>query len=372
MLIEFKFSNFRSFRDETCLSMRSVSPAKRGEGLLPCEPGNLLPAVAISGKNGEGKTNVIRAFAFAVQFICNAQRTQHESASIPVELFLLDDISQSAPASFEFTYILDGFKYIYGFATTKEKIEKEYLHQFPKGRKALVFCREGQEFTFRRSADRKKQRMICEVVAPNQLYFALACTLNEKVCASAMCWFRSYLVFSWDYNDPSKCLMKFPNMLQTIKEDILAADIEIQDITFKISNDKLSVSAVHRGSNRNGEEQLYDLPLSLESEGVKRFIALVSAVEHTLGCGGVFLVDGLEEHLHPLLARFMLSKFQSLDSNPNHAQIIFTTHSTELLNSGLLQKGQIYVASKGKRDNSSTLTLITSEVKATGGIHHVD
>ncbi|MEY8233882.1 hypothetical protein AALA82_20040, partial [Oscillospiraceae bacterium 50-16] len=80
----------------------------------------------------------------------------------------------------------------------------------------------------------------------------------------------------------------------------------------------------------------------------------------------------LEEHLHPLLARFMLSKFQSLDSNPNHAQIIFTTHSTDLLNSGLLQKGQIYVASKGKRDNSSTLTLITSEVKATGGIHHVD
>ena len=235
MLIEFKFSNFRSFRDETCLSMRSVSPAKRGEGLLPCEPGNLLPAVAISGKNGEGKTNVIRAFAFAVQFICNTQRTQHESASIPVELFLLDDISQSAPASFEFTYILDGFKYIYGFAATKEKIEKEYLYQFPKGRKALV-----------------------------------------------------------------------------------------------------------------------------------------SAVEHTLGCGGVFLVDGLEEHLHPLLERFMLSKFQSLDSNPNHAQIIFTTHSTDLLNSGLLQKGQIYVASKGKRDNSSTLTLITSEVKATGGIHHVD
>ena len=42
----------------------------------------LLPAAAIYGKNGGGKSNVIRAFWLAVQFIRNAQRTQHERADV--------------------------------------------------------------------------------------------------------------------------------------------------------------------------------------------------------------------------------------------------------------------------------------------------
>lgn len=91
MLIEFKFSNYRSFRDEAVLSMEAsrITAFKNSliefspTGKTVANPMKLLPSVAIYGKNGGGKSNVIRAFWLAVQFIRNAQRTQHENASYP-------------------------------------------------------------------------------------------------------------------------------------------------------------------------------------------------------------------------------------------------------------------------------------------------
>ena len=79
MLIEFRFKNYRSFRDEATLSMEATGLAP-SKSLISYGSLNLLPSVAIYGKNGGGKSIVIRAFWLAVQFIKNAQRTQHENA----------------------------------------------------------------------------------------------------------------------------------------------------------------------------------------------------------------------------------------------------------------------------------------------------
>ena len=79
MLIEFRFMNYRSFRDEAILSMEATGLGSLKKCLIPLSSTvELLPAAAIYGKNGGGKSNVIRAFWLAVQFIRNAQRTQHE------------------------------------------------------------------------------------------------------------------------------------------------------------------------------------------------------------------------------------------------------------------------------------------------------
>ena len=61
-----------------------------------------LPVISIYGKNGGGKSNLIRAFWLAIQFIRNAQRTQYESAEVPVRPFELDDISKKRPTDVSF------------------------------------------------------------------------------------------------------------------------------------------------------------------------------------------------------------------------------------------------------------------------------
>lgn len=403
MLIEFKFSNYRSFRGEGCLSMEATGLRTKRQILIPGKPTDLLPAAAIFGKNGGGKSNIIRAFWLGVQFVCHAQRTQHENAPIPVHPFLLDDDSIEKPTSFEYTYVRDGVKYIYGFSATRKSILREYLYHAPKGQKALVFSREGQTFTFRENPMKKLREMICEAVDHNQLYFSVACTMNEPICKAAMGWFREDLFFSRDYTDIPEQLMQCSedtHMLQAMTQYAMQADLGMEDIKFEIQNGELEerelpfdgipedlkdaltqfmkalsespnlsetklkmgqirATSLHKGLNRQGEHTLYPLSLAEESDGTKKLMALAPAVERALKQGGVLLVDELESGMHPILAAFLISKFQSPHTNPHHAQLIFTTHNLDLLDEELLRKDQLYFVDKGRESGASFLYSIS-------------
>lgn len=317
--------------------------------------------------------------------------------------FLLDDDSCKKPTEFEFVYIHDGIKYIYGFAATKENITREYLYYAPKGQKSLVFSRVGQIFEFRDNSEKRKRQLISEAVTSNQLYFAVACTMNEQACITAMRWFREHIFFSRDYTDIPEQLLNYSedaNMLQAISNYAKMADLGIQDMQFEVKNTDLSdtenlpsnlpegikyalvqfmkalsdtpnnaenklrmgevnATSFHQGINRDGNETLYELHLSDESDGTRKLMALAPAIERVLNCGGLLLVDELEKELHPMLVELVVSKFQSSRSNPHHAQLIFTTHNTELLNMEMLRKDQLYFVDKNRKDGTSSLYSIS-------------
>ena len=402
MLIEFKFTNYRSFRDETVLSMEAIGLGTYKSCLIPFRNKRLLPSAAIYGKNGGGKSNVIRAFWLAVQFIRNAQRTQHENAPIPVQPFLLNDTSRDEPTLFEFIYTIADVKYVYGFSATKKEIFKEYLYYAPKGQLSMVFERDHQNFTFRDNAEKKRRQLISEAVGSNQLYFAIACTMNESACQKAMSWFRESIFFSRDYTDIPSQLIEYsekPDMLAAIKKYAENADVGIQDMNFEFRNEEIkgasntgdipsgivaaltqfakalsdisntseiklqrsevNATSYHKGLKSDGSEALFELQLADESDGTRKLMALAPAIERALECGGLLLVDELGKEMHPLMVEMIVSKFQSQSSNPNHAQIIFTTHDTELLNMNLLRKDQLYFADKSKKDGASELYSIS-------------
>lgn len=411
MLIEFRFKNYRSFRDEAILSMEAVGKIPFENSLIGYKSTRLLPAVAIYGKNGGGKSNVIRAFWFAIQFIQNAQKMQHEKARVPVVPFALNDYSSKKPTEFEFDYIVDGIRYWYAFAATREKIVSESLYYAPKGQKAQVFVRKEQEFSF--TADKAKRKMISKTVAENQLFFSIACTMNDAVCINAMRWFREDLFFSRDYTDIPKQILEYSNdnnMLKAISDYARAADFGIEEMKFEIENkrinenmelpedlteeikvalasfmqslsdnsnnseSRLSLSQVkakakHTGINRNGERELFELELGDESDGTRKLMSMAPAIESALNKGGLLLIDELEQELHPILVNFVIRKFQSKNSNPNGAQIIFTTHNTELMNLEFMRRDQIYFADKRRKDGSSELySLSDFSVKETDNI----
>ena len=88
-------------------------------------------------------------------------------------------------------------------------------------------------------------------------------------------------------------------------------------------------------------------------------MALAPTIESALRTGGILLVDELERELHPMLVNFIISKFQSKKSNPDGAQLVFTTHDTELMSMELLRKDQLYFADKDPADGSSELYSIS-------------
>ena len=243
MLLEFKFQNFRSFRDETVLSLEATGLSAFKGSLIKYGTKNLLPGIAIFGKNGGGKSNVIRAFWLAVQFVKNAQRTQHENSEIPVNPFALNDYSRNEPTAFEFVYTLDDILYVYGFSATKDKIVSEYLYHSPNGQRALVFSRDYQKFSFTNKSEKARRTLISETVAENQLFFSVACTMNDGDCIRAMRWFREFVYFSRDYTDISTQIFENiddKNIINAITSYAKNADIGILDMSFEYKSKDVS------------------------------------------------------------------------------------------------------------------------------------
>ena len=122
---------------------------------------------------------------------------------------------------------------------------------------------------------------------------------------------------------------------------------------------ELKTSSMHRGVGKDGMAEMFSLELADESDGTRRLMALAPGIERVLSKGGVFLVDELDRELHPLLAEFVISKFQSPETNPGHAQLIFTTHDTELLNMEIIRKDQVYFVDKDRQSGVSELFNLT-------------
>ena len=413
MLLYFKVKNYRSIRDEAVLDMEAAGLHDAAKSLLPFGKKEYLPAVAIYGKNGGGKSNLIRSMWLAVQFICNAQKTQTENEPVPVRPFMLNDYSVNEPTAFEFAYVQNGAKYVYGFSATRTHIVSEYLKAWPKGREKNIFLRHGQSFIFPKDNEKKRKELIKEAVGKNQLFFAISCTMNYKPCIEAMKWFREKIVFSRDFTDINRNLIDYredETMLQAIVSAAKKADVGIEDIQFEIDQQtldlqsqnipgqmggmiaalrafsealqqngneaevslnmgKLKSTTYHTGLNCEGKASRYELTLSDESDGTRRLMTLAPAIERTLKEGGTLVVDELEREMHLMLIEYVLGRYQEKRNNPAHAQLIFTTHDTSLLNQEILRRDQIYFVEKRREDGaSSPYSLADSNIRKDANI----
>lgn len=401
MLLYFLVKNYRSFRDEAILNLEAVKLKDSTDILLSYNDSEYLPAIAIYGKNGGGKSNLIRAMWLAVQFICNAQKTQTEKAPVPVRPFALNDFSRNDPTAFEFSYVQNDIRYVYGFSATRERIVSEYLKAWPNGKEKKIFSRSLEEgFVFPKDNEKRKKEMIAEAVGNNQLFFAVSCTMNYQPCIDAMKWFREKIVFSRDYTDINSSLLDYGEdeaMLQAIVSAAKTADVGIQDMDFEINNQvldlnnsndypkeiqgmvaamrafsealkqngneaevqlaagKLKSTTYHSGVTKDGQIKSFELSLSDESDGTRRLMTLAPAIEKTLENGGVLVVDELEKELHLKLMEYVINRYHSKTSNKRGAQLVFTTHETALLAQDKLRRDQIYFVDKDNQDGASVL-----------------
>jgi AAA15 family ATPase/GTPase len=98
----------------------------------------------------------------------------------------------------------------------------------------------------------------------------------------------------------------------------------------------------------------YQLEGSQESDGTIAYFSILGPLLDSLRDGKVLMIDELESSLHPALARELVRLFNSHDLNPKGAQIIFTTHSTNLLDLELLRRDQVWFTEK-TRDGATRL-----------------
>jgi AAA15 family ATPase/GTPase len=57
------------------------------------------------------------------------------------------------------------------------------------------------------------------------------------------------------------------------------------------------------------------------------------------------------------MVRFLVSLFHSNDTNPNNAQLIFTTHETSILNQDIFRRDQVWFCKKNNDQSTQVYPL---------------
>ena len=138
-----------------------------------------------------------------------------------------------------------------------------------------------------------------------------------------------------------------------------AFDPSIIDFNVKVIKNEddieyVKIDAIHQVT---GSKETVSIPMQDESDGTLKMFALYPALQSTINSGSVLFVDELSARLHPLLVRGFLIMFLNPETNPNHAQLVFTTHDSWQLSNNLLRRDEIWFTEKSPSGVSALYSL---------------
>ena len=361
MLLQFSVTNHRSIKNTAVISMKAAADKTMKEVLIsPDGKKELVPVMAIYGANAAGKSNVIHALLMMREMICGSLAKPLKGTELPYEPFAFTDYCKK-PTELDIIYYHNGIKYSYGFSFDREKIISEYLYHWPNGREALIFSREKNRYEFRESI--QEQLTLAGRTSENRLYLTSSSEWNCAQTEKAYMWFRNNLngLIESGISDATtiEAIRKGGEEKQRILKEMLLADLGICNVEVTGTKEKPVISTVHQLTDDNGKQKKFTLLLGQESVGTQRFFSRIGMWIEAMNSGSVLVVDEIEASMHPLLTRHLIEMIQDQAINKNHAQLIFTTHDTGLLDLKLLRRDQIWFAEKDEKNMQTDIYALT-------------
>jgi AAA15 family ATPase/GTPase len=416
MLLGFSASNFGSLRDKQELSLiasRAIkddpsglidAPALRGE--------RILPAAVVYGANASGKSNLVKALAHMQMLVRDSHRRGEPGEPVPLKPFLLDPQYADKPAAFSADFLWKGHRYAYAFEAQADRFLRETLYVWRDGPRTMLFERENEAFEFGRSL-KGENRVTEKLTRPNSLFLSAAMQNNHEMLTEIGDFFRDLFIDKANVRTPpevARALARRPldkrvvHILSAI--DIGAVDIKVlelrdQDTKFKVAQKNIDNSKVKTiiGKDlsskefakaladqivQNIEDELNrellsgrrvrlerisseGFPVYLdfddESAGTIQILSILGPVFRVLDEGGVAVIDEFGSRLHTRASELILALFQSKETNPKGAQIVVTTHDTNLLNSQSLRRDQIWFTEKDEAGATHLYPLTDIETR---------
>lgn len=409
MLIEFSVGNYRSFKEVVTLSMVATKLTSRNKLLdeqhiftAPDGKTRLLTSAVIYGANASGKSNLMKAFAFVRMMVLHSLQELADGDEIEVEPFRLAVSTRKEPSVFEVIFCNTTATYRYGFAATPERIVREWLYHIPHGksREARLFERTEHKPVYLARGIFKEGRRAYNSTRMNVLFLSvLAQNFNDPTALAVTRWFREKAKLVSGLHDFSKsfsieCLEEGHELREGVLHLMSQLDLAVVDIHVKteaidfeemfqkmpedvkrvfrhsLGSDGLKSVAVHTihqvyaddGTPNSTVTETFDLDRH-ESDGTQKLFALAAPIVAALQRGLVLFADEFDSRLHPLIVRELIQLFNNARTNPNHAQLIFTTHDTTLLDNELLRRDQIWFTEKLNNEATELVSFATYKVR---------
>lgn len=392
MLLSFKIKNFLSFHEETVFDMfpnpkRTSFPNHVYSDMeVP-----LLKQAAIYGANGSGKSNFIKAIWFLKSFVTKEDFLK----TIDLDEYLFQLVAENKSAiCFDIEFFHKDRYYIYSIEIDKKNI-KETLHSLSigKNKSKLYFKRNGNELISEYIQNENSAKQLLSMnpqasLVPLNLKFPVLSTVEVKKVYD---WFSKQLeIISINSTIPMLIdimshqprLLKFANEIfenigvginsviigDTPFEKWLTINKNAKNLQQIIEHDPLKpnmgISRIENNRNvfsvslKKGVETVHEflfdqvgisgfhkkMKISSQSDGTVRMLTLIPAIFNVVNDQKVVFIDEIDNSIHPNL---MFSLLQFYSNCKSKGQLIYTTHTTKLLNQQeLLRPDEIWLTEK--------------------------
>lgn len=424
MLIRAIFENIHSFKDQTEFNVLPNKSQRLSHHKISRNGIDFLRLSAIYGANGSGKSNMIKSIALLEKFVLSGKISKN-TASLK---FKLSDDSVNLPTSIAVEFLTESKLYYYSLTVHNNIILNEYLAESNLDKDVLIFDRSNddkQKITFFEEYynQDEKNRLFIDILAEKVLQkdeLLLSFLFNKYPddfddIRSVYHWFEHKLVIITPNAVPEAIphlfdkvdgLMEFANKLLptlntgisslVLKKEKLNELLEVPDqkkLHEMIEDIKKNPDGVPVMTNKNTGEQIYltlekdelysqtlttnhtgdngesiEFGLRLESDGSKRLIEYIPALNGIINQEKVFIIDEIERSIHPKTIKEIISKI-SLDSNAR-GQLIFSTHESSLLDQEILRPDEIWFAQKSLDGASKLYPLSDFNVHHTANIEN--
>jgi len=384
MLLEFRATNFKSFKGSAAFSMVSSSDASF-ENTNTRETGiKSIPRIncsaAIYGHNASGKSNLLNAIGLFKMMVTHSANHRPDQAlnSTP---FKLDPESANAPSEFDITFMHEGVRYQYGFSYNKTRVIEEWLFVYKTAKPQHWFSRvydasTNEDEYYLGNGLTGQKHVWKQATKHNSLFLSTAAQLNSPQLTIVYSWIvENIVIIGAEGRVPDKFTMSQignEEKKSEILDFLRASDITIDDIstrseqvtqqtfslnmdTAKVEGDRVEKEIEVPQFHHRSETGSALFELNEESLGTQKLFSLSGLMLDILSQGKVLVFDELNNSMHTLVAKHLVDLFHNPRVNTSNAQLIFSTHDTALLDTDLLRRDQIWFIEKNNASQASEL-----------------
>lgn len=376
MLLRFEVENHFSIKESQEISLIAGKLKGNESGLRRVAGASDLYAVPVAliyGANASGKTNFLLGLRFVREMVLFSHSKGKPDGGVPRIPFALVEQTEMMPSRFEVEFIVNGSRYIFGFTCDSHKFLAEWLYAFPEGKRRKLYERESKNVEFGPTMTGPKKQL-ANLMRQNSLFISTAAQNSHEEITKVASFFRDIdyissaslpsIMISDRLVDGGHVDPRVINFLRTMGTGVVGLqqrerEIEVPErlkALFEAAKARLGDEAsaemnflqkeIEIELHHQGEGGNYPLPLRYESAGTLRLLRLTGKILHALDNGTLLLVDELDASLHTLVAEQIIELFTNPDYNLKGAQLIATTHDTNILSCDHLRRDQIWFCEK--------------------------
>ena len=397
MLLDFYVENFRSIAHEqhfTMVANNAIRDLVKGTTELGVTRiSNIIKSLnvmAFYGYNSSGKSNLMMAMNRMIFMVIHSVRLNH-GESLQYEPFAFGEGWESKPTKFKVVFIKESSTYEYSFSFNKTEIVSEKLVEKVPGRSRKVcFERNGREITPQKPYE-EEFTFNKEKLNDNRLVISLAGQLGGSVSNKVLGWFMndfSSLSGTMDetYGAVTKnILVEDTQLASVVKAFIHELDLGFEDLSAKkIDFDQIKLppglpadlvaqiksqpiielKTEHLVYDRDGnvvDKRIVPLE-EYESEGTVNLVHMSGVLAKALAFGETIAIDEFDARIHPLICQRIVELFNDPELNKRGAQLIISTHDTNLMSNKIFRRDQISFVKQNNVKQSIVYSLMDVEL----------